>query len=458
MKKFFTLFVSLIVCLSGVFADYNAFGVPDSAEIRKELPNEWFEAPIEIIRTFETLFRTNNIGLEFKIAMEETEKDFTVYVSPRSEREVTIFDDKGSRVQKEIAYPSDSYGSWVLVRNKVDGSPIVIRYFFSKDANVYVQFRPNKNTTFADLVIDGAFVVRSVPIGSPISTFYKTSFLEVQSLTKNTLPWNYVTVNPGLYGGSKIMIDTIRKALPNVVYIDDAMYNEYGEPITIVDGKTRIIAKENEGKLTLSSAGFVKWVVDGLITPYSGGTYLRREPLIEPTTVFKNNGFRGTVSRKYSIMFGLDWTRNLAAAALSVSSGKTILYKDSGVDIKIEPFTSVITENGIQNTYGYIKDTGYKASNLNSILYVLATTEPNNCYLAAIQQTDTDSLPEVRFFNECAVIFPYFDKDGCFQAVVFINGKEMTLSSFIKTVRSNGDCFVHLTRVKCSQKYYPQEK
>ena len=144
--------------------------------------------------------------------------------------------------------------------------------------------------------------------------------------------------------------------------------------------------------------------------------------------------------------------------SLSVSSGKTILYKDSGVDIKIEPFTSVITENGIQNTYGYIKDTGYKASNLNSILYVLATTEPNNCYLAAIQQTDTDSLPEVRFFNECAVIFPYFDKDGCFQAVVFINGKEMTLSSFIKTVRSNGDCFVHLTRVKCSQKYYPQEK
>ena len=146
-------------------------------------------------------------------------------------------------------------------------------------------------------------------------------------------------------------------------------------------------------------------------------------------------------------------SRNLAASSLAVRSKKNITYAHSGVDVTIEPFTAMLTKNGIVNSLGYIKNSGYRAEYLHPLLFVLAVTEPDYFYLAAIRQTDINANPEVKVFNECAVIFPYFESNGKFNAVVFINGKEEKLSDFIENVKSSNGDFIHLTRVRAAEKY-----
>jgi hypothetical protein len=160
----------------------------------------------------------------------------------------------------------------------------------------------------------------------------------------------------------------------------------------------------------------------------------------------------------YSTSFSLDWTRNLAAAVLSVRNNKTILYKDSGVDISIEPFAVRWTDKGFQNAAGYIANTGYRVQYLKPLLYVLATRYPQYFYLAAIRQTAKGKTgSEYSVFNDAAAIFPYFDADGKFKAVVFYDGIEYSLQQFCSSFEKSQGAFVHLVRVKASSKFYPQE-
>ena len=123
----------------------------------------------------------------------------------------------------------------------------------------------------------------------------------------------------------------------------------------------------------------------------------------------------------------------------------------------IEPFTAIFTNKGITNTTGYIKNTGYKPDNLKALLYALCLTESDNFYLCAIRQTDRKSS-EVKVFNDAAVIFPYLDSDGYFRIAVFMDGQEIKYFDFEKFLLKSNDCFVHLTRVKASNVFYPLDK
>ena len=62
---------------------------------------------------------------------------------------------------------------------------------------------------------------------------------------------------------------------------------------------------------------------------------------------------------------------------------------------------------------------------------MLAITEPDYFYLAAIRQTDRKSS-EVKVFNDAAVIFPFFDKNGTFHISVFMDGEELKYNDFEK--------------------------
>ena len=236
--------------------------------------------------------------------------------------------------------------------------------------------------------------------------------------------------------------------------VDDAMYDENGELVHISTGKKfENIDKsdKSEKNLLLSSAGFVKWIADGLVEPLSGGL-LKREPLIKETVTVKNNGRQGVLSQKYDLFFSLNWVRNLASAVISVYAGKNYLFNQSGVDVTINPFASSITEKGVANTVTFIENTGYTVSVLRSMLYVLASIEPGTFYLGAIRGTDRTVTPEVMAFNECVAFFPYFQDDGGFNCNVFMNGREMTLEDFCYFY---ADDFVYLTRVKSSENFFP---
>lgn len=459
VKKTASFFFACAVCAAPFFADWNSLNIPDSAEVRRQISREWFEGSLDYLRGVNSEIRSNQIGVQFQVRLEEQQDVFLTIVAPKSQMKVDVYEAGGMRTSVEDSFNMESPGSWLLVRSKKTGEPLSIRYYFAKDSGVYVQFRPYKNSSHADLIIFENFAARAVPLGVPFEKFYTASFAEIQALTKNNLPWNYVEPRAGYYDDTMVMIQTIRQNEKNLVYADDAAYNEEGKPVSIKNGLPRYIPENMRDKISLSSAGFVKWICDGLVEPLSG-SYLKMKPLIQKTVQVNPTGSQGVLESNYNANFSLDWTRNLAAAVLSVNFRKTILYPDSGVDVCVEPFAARWTENGVQSAVGYIKNTGYKIQYLKPLLYVLATTNPQYFYLAAIRQTGVGSGgPEVKVFNDAAAIFPYFDSEGKFKASVFYDGVEYSLQQFCDSFANQrtNDSFAHLTRVKASSKFYPQE-
>ena len=454
-KTVLALSAVFLCFMTSVYAEYNSFGIPDSSEIRTEITDSWFHQDLENIRMNNVQVRKNIEGESFQISLEEQEKQFIVYVSPKSTMQVDVYDSKGVHTVTEDSFLPNSFGSWLYARSKDSGQSLFVRIYISRNSDVYIQFSPSKKNTVADFVIFNSYVAKSVPVGVPFEKILTMSIAQIYSLTKNSLPWKYAECVPEQYEPSLVMIQTIRSMQNKIAYEEDAMYDEFGKSISIRTALPHICDEKNKGKLILSSNGFVKWVVDGLVEPIAG-SYLKRSPLIEPTVEYKETGFQGSLNLEYSTNFSLDWTRNIAAAAFSVRANKTYLYKDSGVDVTVEPFAAIITEKGILNSTGYIKNTGYKPDNLKAILYTLSIDEPDYFYLAAIRQTDRKSS-EVKVFNDSAVIFPYLDSKGIFRISVFMDGKEIKYSDFEKYLLKSNDCFVHLARVKTSKMFYPQD-
>ena len=426
--------------------------VPDSSEIRSTLVETWFEAPLSEVRLNRAEVRVTSGGEQFQVRMEESETTFSIIVAPRASLSVDVYTMAEKRTVVQDVYPQDAQGSWVLVRDKRTGSPRAIRYYVAADSGVYVQFTPLRESAAGDFIILGAYAARQIPTGVPFAQFYKLSLADVVNLTRCTLPWQYMEHHSDRYDASLYMIQKIREKLPNLVYAEDAMYDEHGNPVYVTTGLPRTTHATDAGKLSLSSAGFIKWIADGIVYPLTEGA-LVRAPLLVQTVSFDAVGYQGIMQEKYSTSFALDWTRNIAAAILSVYTGRTYLYAQSGVDMTAEPFTAELTAEGIKNTAGYVKNSGYEALALPSLMYAFASEYPGECYLAAIRETDRTKSPEVQFFSQCAIIFPYFDDNGRFQCAVFRNGAEYSLADFCKTFYGS---FVHLTRMRTTKNFDPQ--
>ncbi len=450
MKKGILFFIFSFF-FSFAFASYNSLGIPDSAEIRSQLVEKWFEAPLSVVRENPPEIHKNNIGQEFQVRLEENESSFNIFVAPRSVMNVSVYSDKGVYVEEQVVYPGDGVGSFVLVREKKTGKILRARYYFLKNSEVYIQFSPNGKIALADLVMFGNYAARGVSTGMPFDKFLTCSFDEIMRITETKLPWNYVITDPTLYHSIMQMCAVIREKLPLIVNAPDAMFNEENELVHISNGKKYEIYESDKEKLLLSSAGFVKWIADGIVEPLTGGM-LKREPLLTETVTVKDTGYQGILSQKYSLFFSLDWIRNLASAVVSVYMGKNYLFNESGVDVTINPFASSITDKGVANTVTFVDNSGYTVPVLQSLMYVLAATEPGTFYFGAIRGTDRTVSPEVKAFNECVAFFPYFLSDGAFACSVFMNGREMTLEDFYMIYEED---FVYLTKVKSAEQFFP---
>lgn len=454
---FWCLMVWTVVAVVPCFALYNRQGIPDSSEIRQKLVESWFTAPVEEVRGKVPELHRNNVGTVFQVRSEENGSQLMIVVAPRQKIAVDMYSGGQVSASTVDVYPATSSGSWVLYRDIKSGTPLFIRYYFASEPEVYMQMNFSNHKVLADFVVFDGYAARGVPVGIPFQRLYKASFLEVFDLTESTLPWNYINIMPALYHPILQMIAVVRENLDRITPLEDAAYNEDGNAVYISTGKQRIESlemREQQG-LALSSAGFIKWIVDGLVIPV-GGSYTRLEPLMAPTVQFRQGSFAETVGEEFAVSFSLDWTRNLAAAVLSTYSGRNFYYNTSGCDVQIEPFSAEIDEFGkLSNSLGYLKDTGYRINAIKGLLYVLAVTEPGKLYLGAVRQSHRPSVdsPEVQFFTESVAIFPYFDTSGRFQVVIFENGTELSLETFMDRYK---DSYVHLVRINASERFFPQ--
>lgn len=458
MKAFRFFLMFLFIAAFPLAAEHNRLGVPDSSEIRAAAAERWFYADLEVLRENRTELRRNPVGQNFQIRLEENDLYYSVIVAPETFLTVDFYTENGMKRDTVSEYPADAAGSWIFMRDSRTGKPVHIRYYFAADSDVYVQFYPNKGDvkkSLADFVINGCFAARGVPCGVPFESFYTASFSDVLTFTGKSLPWKYSDVHPEQFHGTLQMIGVIRKNLKRIRSEWDACYNEDGKPVKISDGKKRVVPadEEAEKKLSLSSAGFVKWIVDGIIEPMAGSlTFL--DPLLRPTVKYNPVGSKGIKNEKENVNFTLDWTRNLAAARLSIQTRKKYLYEESGVDVNIEPFSAEVSASGINSVAGYLKNTGYDIKRLRPVMYVLGVTEPTYFYLAAVKRRipASGNKPEYYVFDQTAVIFPFFDKNRQFGCVVFEDGEELTLAQFVNRYP---DSYVHLTRVLSTDRFFP---
>ena len=458
MKKKVTIWL-LILCqafFTQLYAAYNSLGIPDSSEIRAGLTETWFQAPLEMVRQNRAFESYNQIGQDFQVRMEEDDENFYIFVSPHAVINITVYTNDGAHVEQKDYYPSDGAGSFVLVRDKKSEKAVSARYYFLKDSGVYIQFTPYGRSALADLVIFENYAAKGVPTGLPFSYFCTASFDDVMKVTDSKIPWNYVLTSQNEYHAVRQMSAVIEENLPKIKYCEDAMYDGEGKLVHITNGKGFMYDEisggtELEKHIFLSSAGFLKWICDGLVEPVAGGL-LRREPLVKETVSVKENGHQGVLSQRYNLYFGLNWIRNLASAVISVYANKNYLFNQSGVDVTINPFASSINDRGVAASVTFVENTGYKVMLLKSLLYVLAATNPDTFYLGAIRETDRSVSPEVSVFNRNAAFFPYFLSDGTFDCLVFMNGKKLTLDEFLRLYHSD---FVYLTRVKASDQFFP---
>ena len=160
--------------------------------------------------------------------------------------------------------------------------------------------------------------------------------------------------------------------------------------------------------------------------------------------------------KERELYFGLEWIRNLAAAALSLNVKRTVKPIGSGLDVTVEPFALVppIKQKNVKEDFasfkGYEKTAGYQTSYLQALLYYLAISEPGHFYLGAVSRTVSPEKgsPPLRQYHHIAAFFPYFDVFGNFHIDVYESGKETSIEQFMSL---NSDAFTALVRIRAPQ-------
>ncbi len=350
-------------------------------------------------------------------------------------------------------------GTWVLYRNRENGQPETIRIYFSTDPELFINIRadnasPNSRSQI-DMLVYGAYVRKDVPLGIAFLDLFNTPLSTIIARTRQQIPWSYFETEAIRYRDIQATAAVIRAALPTLVFYEDGAFDADGKPVLIETGERQTresflaAAKPDQDQEKIvggvNCSGFAKWVIDGILRPRVGsGSIIER---LKGSTAAPDTHFTRNYREERDLFFGLDWTRNLAAAVVSMKARQTILPDNAGIDVTFTPF-SLFTKNprwasDALGFSGYQRNVGYQAAFLKPLLYALAVTEPGNLYLAAVSSEGGD--PNLRAFDHIAVFLPWFDGAGTFHADVFESAEETSLERFLTL---HPGVFVHLVRVQ----------
>ncbi len=437
-KKLYYCFVLLF--FSSTFALFGQDVLyPESSGVRENLVATWFMQDISVLREQNTEIFQNELGEYFLVRCEEKDGLMEIILAPLVLQTVDVQDfsiqSEGSASKAGSnsstltieTWPKDGLGSIILYRDVITGKNVKIRYYFMNDREVFLDFFPGKEKSYANFSIFGALVAHNAPVPVPFEYFFTASLNDIQKLTKNILPWKYVDVTDTVYADSIQMVQVIRKYLPDA----------------------------QKAKMFLSDTSeydFLRWIIDGLVFPLTGGR-LYEEPLFVPTV---EPDFM--IPERQNTHKSFDFVRNLAAASISAGTSLPYTYNSSNADVKIEPFSVITNSDGITERVNFVTDVGYQISVIKPLLYLLTATEEDLFYLGAIRELKTSSEggrnSEQYYYNNAAAFFSWFDSNGMFHVSVFENGAEFTLDQFIDKYEN---AFVYLVKVKPSVNFFPEE-
>lgn len=438
---------------------FYAFGqIPDSTEVRKTITQTWFLAPIEKVIAKEQEVYTDSKGNKFTVSgkyAKDHSNEYIISIIPN-------FTDFRIKTHNPILK-----GSWFLHRNSDTGAPICIKIYPSETSMLSIVLRPApekaySGKTFIDVCLYNAYVCRDVTIGIPFETLYHIPLSRLKELTETLVPWN-LCIPPQYDSPVKKMVHIIEEFRHRLVSLTDACFDHEGNPVHISNTEQQtefeinaaMAANQIRSEISggVDSAGFAKWIIDGIIRPIAGeGTHIES---LKRATEVPNTHFTQAYREHEPIFFGLDWIRNLGAAALTLNLQHTVYPEASGLDVTVSPFAltgtvlSEYAESTVRTTLsflGYKKYAGYQTTYLVPLLYYLAITEPDHFYLACINNVSQSS--EQRIYNRIAVLFPYFDSWGTFHIVLYEHGVPIAVDNFIN---ENSSAYAALVRVRAPE-------
>ncbi len=437
-KKAIVLVLLFLICI-GLFGYSNSVYYPESSIVRSQLVASWFMQDIETLRTQSYEIIQNELGEQFLVHAVERDGVMEIILAPLVVLTVDVqnidtaqgyTDQSAVDTRNSVSlqtWPSDAMGSWILYRDVITGRAQSLRCYFTNNKEVYLEFFPGKEKSYANFSIYGALVAHNAPIPVPFEYFYTASLRDIKKITSNTLPWKYVEIDNNVYSDTMQMVQVIRRILPEAQKADMFVSDT-------------------------SSYDFLRWIIDGLVRPLTGGL-LYEEPLFLPTVTPEF-----MIPERQNTHKSFDFVRNIAAAAISAGTSLTYTYETSKADVKIEPFSVMEHSNGVQERVNFVTDIGYQVSVLEPLLYLLTATEDDLFYLGAVRElqvsTESGRNSEQYFYNNAVAFFSWFDANGKFNISVFENGAEFTLEQFLQRYE---DCFVYLVRVKPSANFFPEE-
>ena len=434
--------------------------IPDSAEIRETIAASWFSAPIEKVVKKASELHTDSKGNTFTVSGKYAEDSKDVYI-------ISIVPDLTDyNLPEHNLVPQ---GTWMLYRRVDTGAPLCIKIYPRENPALSVSLRPAaqkaySGKSFIDICLFDAYVRKDIAIGVPFETLYHISLSRLKTLSQAIIPWDLF--NPPRYNSPvKTMSGIVEKLRYRLVQLKDGCFDHNGNSVHISNSEPQteleITAAMNIDQIRseviggVDSAGFAKWIIDGMVRPVAGqGTVI--ESLKRGTEVPKTH-FTTPYLDTENVFFGLDWIRNLGAAALSLNLNRTVYPDSSGLDVTECPFAltgaAVSVSTGMEKEsvrrsgfLGYQRYAGYQTSYLLPLLYYFTIIEPDHFYLACI--STLSSTKALRMYDRIAVLFPYFDGLGEFHVDIYENGEQIPADDFVE---KNKDSYTAMIRVRAPE-------
>lgn len=336
----------------------------------------------------------------------------------------------------DISFSSPVAGSIVLQRELPEGALKKIKIFFKDDAGSFLEIFPGEEEkSRMSIYLLGRKVQEDIRIPYSIEKLARIPVSEIMDLTSGYVDWSFYIPRedfplPVLSRNDELS-DQIRPFLRQLKDAEDGAINQDGEYVYIED-----LSYQNDGKSGgLNCSGFAKWVVDGVLYPYSG-TLLPIDILKMPHPDYRGNRWSSKVEDVEDPYFGLDWSRNLALQVYYIFDPEMKKYSETLENPELADVTAL-------KYHQYKEDVGYPVESLETIMYELARRENDYFYLGSLNKLEHGDV-DLRKHYHIAVFFPWLNEEGGLELRLMERNQESSLQAFIE--RHEGS-YIHLVRV-----------
>ncbi|HUX37221.1 MAG TPA: hypothetical protein VMV44_04900 [Rectinemataceae bacterium] len=351
--------------------------------------------------------------------------------------------------QRSGGWPLYSQGSWIIKREAGSGVFIQAKIFLKSDPGTFIRVYPDGDRSRLDLVIQGGVFAEKAALPWPFAITLVSKVSDIIAATRDRVDWSLLDPDPADYAEVEALASAVRARLHGLRYSDDGGLDAAGKLVFIANGEPQ--PRKTAG---LNCSGFAQWVVDGILKPASG-EWLDRSTLSIKHLATRKSAAEPSFEDSLDPYFGLDWTRNLAVAAVAVFEGADESDPRSA-DVTESPIALIEASanpiNGGQEYEGfapYEEDAGFASEGIPALLWWLAIKDPGYFYLASISAQDKAGL---RHHYHVSLFFPRFDEGGVFHVDVFESAAETSLEAVIDRTRGQ---MIHLVRVRAQSIFDP---